>query len=275
MAIEIHNGTMQGLGRFIQNRRAEIGMRSETLASLIDRSQSWVSRLETGTAKTLPEPNDLTAIASALGVSVFDLLEAAGYLDGERPDPGDAPIGLLVEPMEMGVIRCLQVDLDHVPVDAAAIVQERARQLGHPSAVKHREKLERQRSGLLEQIARAEQMVTTGRRDFVWFDAFDSDAQERIANIDAELATLSAIPSQQDIEHRIAEIARLVPVLSLLALSSDAARSVVSALGHVVFDQGMIRMEYAAEYRDLFPTPHRVTAHHLRTPYRWEIRDCC
>jgi transcriptional regulator with XRE-family HTH domain len=275
MAIEIHNGTMQGLGRFIQNRRTDMGMRSETLASLIDRSQSWVSRLETGTAKTLPEPNDLTAIASALGVSVFDLLEAAGYVDGVRPDPNDAPIGLLVEPMEMGVIRCLQVDLANVPDDAAAVVQERARQLGHPSAVKHREKLERQRAGLVEQVQRAEQLVTSGRRDFVWFDAFDADAQERIAAIDAELATLSAIPSQQDIEHRIAEIARLGPMLPLLPASSSAARKFVSALGHVVFAGGAIRMEYAPEYRDLFPTPHRVTAHHLRTPYRWEIRDCC
>jgi hypothetical protein len=186
----------------------------------------------------------------------------------------DLPMGLKVEPMEKAALRCLEIDLANVPLDAAAVVQERARQLGVPSAVKQRDKLERQRAGLVEQVQRAEQLVTSGRRDFVWFDAFDQDAQERIAAIDAEIATLSAIPTVQDVSHRIAEIERLVPIVALLALSPDAARSVVSTLGHIVFDQGIVRMEYAAEYRDLFPRPHRVRPE-FQKGRQWVIVDVC
>lgn len=128
---------------------------------------------------------------------------------------------------------------------------------------------------MLEQIVRAEQLVTSGRRDFVWFDAFDKDAQERIAAIDAELATLLAIPTVEDMERQIEAIVRLVPNVALLALFPDTARSIIARVGRVVFDQGVIRMEYAPEYRDLFPAPHRVKAEHKRHPYRWEILDCC
>jgi DNA invertase Pin-like site-specific DNA recombinase len=197
------------------------------------------------------------------------------YFSATRPDANDYPIGLLVEPMEKAALRCLEMDLTNVPLDAEAVVQERARQLGVPSAVKQRDKLERQRAGLVEQVQRAEQLVTSGRRDFVWFDAFDQDAQERIAAIDAEIATLSAIPTVQDVEHRIAEIERLVPDTLTLRLSPDGARAILAKLGRVVFDQGVISVDYALEYRYLFPTPHRVTVKKDRTEGRWQILDSC
>lgn len=85
MAIQNQNGSMNDLGRFIQEKRLARGMRSESLASAIGRSQSWVSRVETGMMKTLPEPEALAAIAKALGVTVAELLDAAGYKVTDDP----------------------------------------------------------------------------------------------------------------------------------------------------------------------------------------------
>lgn len=177
------------------------------------------------------------------------------------------------EAIELAALHCLAVDLAAIPTDPAAVVRAHAEAMGRPNITRQRDKLTKQRDGLIDQIARAEQLVTTGRRDFVWFDAFDKDAQERLAALDAELATLSAFPTEEDVAHRIAEIARLVPNATLLALSPDAARKVAAALGRVVFHQGVVSIAYAPEYRDLFPHPERIMPKYSKRHTRWTLID--
>lgn len=99
--------------------------------------------------------------------------------------------------------------------------------------------------------------------------------QERLVALDAEFATLSAVPTEKDVEVRIKEIARLVPDALLLALFPESARALVSAVGRVRFDRGVISIDYADEYRDLFPSPHRVTVKQDRSNRRWVVSDCC
>ena len=76
---------MERLGRFIQERRMARGLRGDELAFQIGRAPSWVSRIETGGQRTLPDPDVLSAIAKALGVTVAELLDAAGYKVTDDP----------------------------------------------------------------------------------------------------------------------------------------------------------------------------------------------
>lgn len=183
----------------------------------------------------------------------------------------DTPRGLLIEGMEQAALACITADLATVPTDPHAVVAARAAELGVPSAVKQRDRLERQRAALLDQIARAEQLVTSGRRDFVWFDAFDRDAQERIAALDAQIAALSDVPTADDIEDQIATIARLVPNAALLALFPDNARAAIAALGRVVFHAGTVRIDYADEFRHLFPRPAVAHVTFDQSVKRWNV----
>lgn len=63
----------------VQERRQRLGMRGDELAFRIGRAPSWVSRIETGGQRNLPEPDIMHKLAAELGVSVADLLDAAGY----------------------------------------------------------------------------------------------------------------------------------------------------------------------------------------------------
>lgn len=77
---------MERLGRFIAEKRVAAGLRGDELAYRIGRAPSWVSRMETGGQRTLPDPDVMRALANELRVTMPDLLEAAGYLQpGERP----------------------------------------------------------------------------------------------------------------------------------------------------------------------------------------------
>lgn len=164
------------------------------------------------------------------------------------------PLSLHQAAMERAAMECLVTDLTSRPLDPAALVQARATVLGQPDAIKRRNALIRQKTATIEQIKRAEQLVTTGRRDLDWFDAQDQDAQSKLRAIDAELETLMALPAEDDLAARVAEIGRLIPAATLLRLSPDACRAALGALGHVVFD-GTVRVVYAPEYADCFPEP--------------------
>lgn len=71
---------MSDLGDYIRTVRERRGLEVQDLASEIGRYPSWVSELERGRRKTIPEPEELRSIAGSLGVSVVDLLIASGYL---------------------------------------------------------------------------------------------------------------------------------------------------------------------------------------------------
>lgn len=70
-----------GLGRYIKSKRESLGLTARSLAASVEIDPPVLSRLETGVMKSLPEPELLDRLASALNVTVSDLLEAAGYLD--------------------------------------------------------------------------------------------------------------------------------------------------------------------------------------------------
>lgn len=71
------------LGNYIRQMREQRGWTLDTLGRKLGRPSTWVFNLEKGNRKNLPEPEELRALAAALGVSHLDLLEAAGYLTPE------------------------------------------------------------------------------------------------------------------------------------------------------------------------------------------------
>lgn len=78
--------TRTSLGRYVSERRAARNLRAEDVGARVGKSQSWVSRLETGMQKTFPEPEEIAALADVLQVSPRELLEAAGYLSPDDRD---------------------------------------------------------------------------------------------------------------------------------------------------------------------------------------------
>lgn len=68
------------LGAFVRRTREDKGWTLDYMGRLIGRPQTWVSNLEVGRKKNLPEPEELRALARVLDVSVDDMLTAAGYL---------------------------------------------------------------------------------------------------------------------------------------------------------------------------------------------------
>lgn len=83
---------MEKLGRFVAERRQRLDLRGDELAYRIGRAPSWLSRLENGGMKSLPEPDILRTLATELGVTMSDLLQVAGYLtSAERQQVNENP----------------------------------------------------------------------------------------------------------------------------------------------------------------------------------------
>lgn len=78
---------MKEFGDTIRAVREARGREQKDVAAAIGRPPSWVSGFELGKKKNLPEPEELKALAVALGVSRLELLQGAGYLDSEEVDP--------------------------------------------------------------------------------------------------------------------------------------------------------------------------------------------
>ncbi len=71
---------MKELGLLIKRRRETAGYTNQReFADLLGKAQSWVSRLESGATKETPSPEDMAVISQALGLSVLEMLQAAGY----------------------------------------------------------------------------------------------------------------------------------------------------------------------------------------------------
>jgi transcriptional regulator with XRE-family HTH domain len=74
----------------IRELRRSIGFTQQELSHACGLSRSYISRLEMGDI-ALPSRDKLRALAAALGTTLDDLLQAAGFLDGpsgngELPD---------------------------------------------------------------------------------------------------------------------------------------------------------------------------------------------
>lgn len=75
-----------GVGKAIQLRRVELGMKRAGLAERAGLSYSYVAEIENGTKRTSTQA--LCVLAEALGLEPHQLLEAATHLD---PTPSPAP----------------------------------------------------------------------------------------------------------------------------------------------------------------------------------------
>lgn len=79
---------MEEFGELIRVARERRGYRSQAaLARRLDRDQSFVSRLERGAVKELPTPEVLEQVGDVLGLTMEEMLTAAGYLNQQPPKP--------------------------------------------------------------------------------------------------------------------------------------------------------------------------------------------
>lgn len=83
--------TMNNMHTLIKDARERRGYRTQgELADRIGRDVSWVSRLERGYLKEIPQPEMMEALADALGLTVAQMLDAAGYdVLPRADDPAD------------------------------------------------------------------------------------------------------------------------------------------------------------------------------------------
>ena len=72
-------GGMEQLARAVRQARLAKGMRGIDLAQRIGKDPSYVTKLEHGTLKEVPDPATLRALADAIGLGEPILLELIGY----------------------------------------------------------------------------------------------------------------------------------------------------------------------------------------------------
>lgn len=72
---------VSSLGQFVRERRSARGITARDLAMTVGIEPSMLSRLETGTMKTFPEPWLIHAISRELQIAPDMMMEAAGYLE--------------------------------------------------------------------------------------------------------------------------------------------------------------------------------------------------
>ena len=79
---------LEALGSFIRNQRKLAHLSLRQLAELTTLSNPYLSQIERGLHQ--PSVRVLKLISDALDVSTETLLEQAGLLSGQEPDPNDA-----------------------------------------------------------------------------------------------------------------------------------------------------------------------------------------
>jgi len=125
---------LQRFGQLIRETRQRRGLKSEELAQRIGVSKSVMSYIETARTKSMPEPELLTRLALALGLSKRTMLEALGYLDPaddnehtiavDAHDPRAALLALLHDQPDETVtmaIRLVSALVNHMPGEAIEI----------------------------------------------------------------------------------------------------------------------------------------------------------
>ena len=72
------------LGDYLRELREKKGVSLKEVEKAIGASNAYISQLETGTRKKLPEPDRLRAIADYYNVSITELLNKAGYYESNE-----------------------------------------------------------------------------------------------------------------------------------------------------------------------------------------------
>lgn len=80
-------GRMETLAKAVRGARLAQGMRGIDLAQALGKDPSYVTKLEHGTLKEIPDPATLGKLSAALGIPEPDLLALIGFRVRERADP--------------------------------------------------------------------------------------------------------------------------------------------------------------------------------------------
>lgn len=72
------------LGQVVRSRRLALGLRQQDLADRLDVDQTWVSSVERDYRRTVPGPDEMQRLATALETTIEELMEELGYRN--RPD---------------------------------------------------------------------------------------------------------------------------------------------------------------------------------------------
>lgn len=83
---------VSGLGKLVRDRRIALGKTGRDFAHELDIEPSMLSRLETGTMKTFPEPEMIGRLADLLETQPVELLIAAGYITEADLTTDDTPV---------------------------------------------------------------------------------------------------------------------------------------------------------------------------------------
>lgn len=96
-------------GDYIRRTRERRGIDQQDLATSLGRSPSWLSDIERGRKKALPEPEELRSIAGALGVSGIEMMIGAGYLrESDIPGPSDGGPEFLPGDIRADIVEMLK-----------------------------------------------------------------------------------------------------------------------------------------------------------------------
>lgn len=99
------------LGRWVRQRREAIGLTQEQVWDRMEierASANWMSKLESGRVKSLPDTDYLVGLAQALRTTVTDVLRGAGVLpidveETSEQAPGSQTIHALVDMIDWTV----------------------------------------------------------------------------------------------------------------------------------------------------------------------------
>lgn len=69
-------------GAYLRQQRSRIpNLKQADVARALDKSTTWISRLENDQFKEFPSPEELSRLAEVLQCTTHDLLRAAGYIE--------------------------------------------------------------------------------------------------------------------------------------------------------------------------------------------------
>lgn len=106
---------MERFGALVRDRRMQLRMKAEDVASAIGRPMSFLSRIENGKNSNPPDPQVFHDLAKALNLHRADMLVALGYLES------DIDQEQFESPAERDLLRTIRA-MDWTPAKIAAAV---------------------------------------------------------------------------------------------------------------------------------------------------------
>jgi transcriptional regulator with XRE-family HTH domain len=77
----------QRFGKLIEDGMKQRGLVGYQFAAMLEKPQSWLSRILNGQYANPPTPEDMAALSETLGIPKRRMLEALGYLGPEEQEP--------------------------------------------------------------------------------------------------------------------------------------------------------------------------------------------